>query len=76
MSDLLQFDLTEDEKKRVWANLAEWDSLENPLAPLTDEQLHSVHVLAKRCDPKYSLSGAKVNTALSFVILAFYASYS
>nr|CAG4647727.1 EOG090X02EM [Moina brachiata] len=52
MSDILQFDLTEDEKKKVWENLAEWDSLENPLAPLTDEQLHSVHVLAKYCDPK------------------------
>lgn len=52
MSDILQFNLTEDEKKKVWENLAEWDSLENPLAPLTDEQLHSVHVLAKFCDPK------------------------
>lgn len=60
MSDLLQFDLTEDEKKKVWENLAEWDNLENPLAPLNDEQLQSVHVLAKYCDPKYALTSAPV----------------
>lgn len=42
----------ETEEREVWENLAEWDNLENPLAPLTEEQQKTIIELAALCDHK------------------------
>nr|CAG4634655.1 EOG090X02EM [Alona affinis] len=42
--------LAEEEETQVWENLAEWDNLENPLAPLTEEQEKAIMQLASLCN--------------------------
>jgi len=41
--------------RRVWENLSEWDNLDNPLAPLTDEQQKSILELASLCSNQLHL---------------------
>ncbi len=41
--------------RRVWENLSEWDDLDNPLAPLTDEQQQSILELASLCSNQLHL---------------------
>lgn len=41
--------------RRVWENLSEWDNLDNPLAPLTDEQQQSILELASLCSNRLHL---------------------
>ncbi|XP_057364562.1 conserved oligomeric Golgi complex subunit 3-like [Daphnia carinata] len=45
----------ETEEREVWENLAEWDNLEDPLAPLTEEQQITILELAAICDQKLSV---------------------
>jgi hypothetical protein len=45
----------ETEEREVWENLAEWDNLENPLAPLTEEQQKTIIELAALCDHKLAV---------------------
>ncbi len=45
----------ETEEREVWENLAEWDNLENPLAPLTEEQQKTIIELAALCDHKLTV---------------------
>ena len=42
-------------EREVWENLAEWDNLENPLAPLTEEQQKTILDLAALCDHKLTV---------------------
>lgn len=50
------------EERRVWENLAEWDNLDDPLAPLTEEQQNSILELATLCDHKLTAHDETVNT--------------
>lgn len=45
----------DSEERQVWENLAEWDNLEDPLAPLTEEQQQSILELASLCDHKLTV---------------------
>ena len=51
----------ETEEREVWENLAEWDNLENPLAPLTDEQQKTILELAALCDHKLSVEDVSLS---------------
>lgn len=60
----------ETEEREVWENLAEWDNLENPLAPLTEEQQKTILELAAICDQKLSVEDVSLlNSVILYVIL-------
>ncbi|XP_046649616.1 conserved oligomeric Golgi complex subunit 3-like isoform X2 [Daphnia pulicaria] len=52
----------ETEEREVWENLAEWDNLENPLAPLTEEQQKTIIELAALCDHKLTAQDETTET--------------
>ena len=65
----------ETEEREVWENLAEWDNLDNPLAPLTEEQQKTILELAALCDHKLSVQDVRLNLrflSLDFTILSTY----
>lgn len=43
------------DERQIWENLSEWDDLENPLAPLTEDQQKSIIELASLCDNSLTL---------------------
>lgn len=51
----------ETEEREVWENLAEWDNLEDPLAPLTEEQQKTILELAALCDHKLSVQDVSLS---------------
>ncbi|XP_045025748.1 conserved oligomeric Golgi complex subunit 3 isoform X2 [Daphnia magna] len=55
----------ETEEREVWENLAEWDNLENPLAPLTEEQQKTILELAAICDQKLSVEDESTESKTS-----------
>nr|CAG4649154.1 EOG090X02EM [Scapholeberis mucronata] len=50
------------DEHQVWANLAEWDNLDDPLAPLTEEQQRSILELAALCDHKLTVPDEEKET--------------
>lgn len=42
-------------EREVWENLAEWDNLDDPLAPLSEDQQKSILELASLCDHKLAV---------------------
>lgn len=55
----------ETEEREVWENLAEWDNLENPLAPLTEEQQKTIIELATLCDQKLSVEDVSLSNSIT-----------
>lgn len=60
----------EPEDSEVWVNLAEWDNLENPLAPLSEEEQKSILFLAALCDHKLTIQDVSLILSLFTCVLA------
>nr|CAG4641520.1 EOG090X02EM [Eurycercus lamellatus] len=56
----------EVDEREVWENLAEWDNLELPLAPLSDDQQKSILELASICSTRLTIQDDFVQELLVY----------